>query len=77
MKNMGHEQSIADPCRYFSMNKAGELVIWLSWMDDNLIVGLPQVVKDENEKLAKEIKIEGVGELKEFVWCKIKIDKSE
>ena len=43
MKNMGHEQSIADPCKYFSRNKAGELVIWLSWMGNNLTVELPQV----------------------------------
>ena len=46
-------------------------------MDDNLIVGPPQVVKDEGKKLLKEIKIEDVGKLKEFVGCKIKIDKSE
>ena len=46
-------------------------------MDDNLIVGLPQVVIDEKEKLAKKIKIEDVGERKEFVGCKIKIVKSE
>ena len=39
MKNMAHEQSIADPCLYFSRNKNGELAIWLSWVDDNLIVG--------------------------------------
>ena len=77
MTNMGHKQSIADPCMYFSSNKAGELAIWLSWVDDNLIVGLPQVVKDEGKKLAEEIKIEDVGEQREFVGCKVEIDKSE
>ena len=61
---MGHKQSVADPFMYFSKNKAGELAIWLSWVDDNLILGLPQVVKDEGNKLAKEIKIEDVGEQK-------------
>ena len=45
MKNMGHERSIADPCIYYSRNKGGELAIWLSWVDDNLIIGPPQVVK--------------------------------
>ena len=57
MKNMGHKQSIADPCMYFSSNKAGELAIWLSWVDDNLIVGLPQVVKDEDENGQKKSKL--------------------
>ena len=74
---MRHEQSIADPYMYFSMNKAGELAICLSWVDDNLIVGLLQVVEDEGKKLAKEIESEDVGKLKEFVVCKINIDKSE
>ena len=46
MKNMGHKQSIADPCMYFSRNKAGELAIWLSLVDDNLIVEPSQVMKD-------------------------------
>ena len=34
-------------------------------------------MKEEGKKLAKEIKIEVVGELKEFVGCMINIDKLE
>ena len=34
-------------------------------------------MKDEGKKLTKENKMEDVGELKEFVGCKIKINKSE
>ena len=74
---IGHKQSITDPCMYFSRKKNGELVIWLSWVDDNHIVGLLQVTKDEGNKLAKEIEIEDVGKLKEFVGCKVEIDKLE
>ena len=51
--------------------------MWLCWVDDNPIVGLFQVIKDEGEALAKEIKIEDVGKLKEFIGCKIKIVKLE
>ena len=61
----------------FSKNENGELAIWLSLVDDNLIVGPTQVVKDEGKKIAKEIKIEDVGELKEFIGCNIKTDKLE
>ena len=56
-------------CMYLSRNKADELAIWLSWMDDNLIVRPSQVMKDEVENLAKEIEIEDVGKLKKFVQC--------
>ena len=74
---MGHERSIVDPCMCFSRKKAGEFAIWLSWIDDNLIVGPLQVVKNEGKKLAKEIEIRDVGELKEFIGYKIKVDKLE
>ena len=66
MKNMVHEGSIADPHMYFSRNKDGKLAIWLSWIDNYIIVGLSHVMKD-GEKLVKEIKIEDVGKLKKFV----------
>ena len=77
MENMRHKQSMADSCMYFSRNKAGKLAIWLSWVDDNLLVGPPKLVKDEGKKLAKEVKIEDVDELKELVGHKIEIDKTE
>ena len=34
-------------------------------------------MKDKGKKMVKEIEIEDVGKLKEFVGCKIEIDKSE
>ena len=52
-------------------------MIWLSWIDDNLIAGPSHVMKVEGKKLTKEIKIEDVGKLKEFVGCKVEIDESE
>ena len=77
MKNIGHNQSVADPCIYFSRNREGELAIWQSWVDDNLVIRLLHAMKDEHKKLAKEIKMEYVRELKEFFECKVDIDKSE
>ena len=61
----------------FLKENNGELVIWLSWVDDNLVAGPPHVIKDEGKKLAKENKIEDVDKLKKFVMCKIKTDKLE
>ena len=62
---------------YFSRNKAGELGIWLSWVDDSLTVGLLFVMKDEGEKLAKEIEMEDVNKHELHVGCKIEFDKWE
>ena len=51
MKNIGM------PMMYFSRNEDGKLATWLNCVDDNLIVGLSQVVKDEGKKLAKKSKL--------------------
>ena len=61
---MRYKQSPADPCLYHCwMMKS--LIVWLSWIDDCLIAGNQDCVK-----LAKE-QMKHVGELKEYVGCKI------
>ena len=42
---------------YVSRNKAGILAIWLSWVDDNFIVGPLLVVLDEGKKYEKKSKL--------------------
>ena len=59
---------------HFSKNKEGKLAMWLSWVDDILIVEPMHVMKNECDESAKEIQIE-IGELKEFVKCKIEVNK--
>ena len=57
MKKMGCKRNISDLCMYFSRNKTGELAMWLSWVDDNLIVEPPQVMTDEGKKWQKKSKV--------------------
>jgi hypothetical protein len=37
-KAMGYMRSVADPCLYFRWDEDGELCVWLTWIDDCIIV---------------------------------------
>jgi hypothetical protein len=36
---MGYTRSAADPCLYFRWDDDGELCVWLTWIDDCIIMG--------------------------------------
>ena len=50
MQDMGMQRSTADPCLYYDWTDLG-LVIILSWIDDNLIVGNKQAVAVTKQEL--------------------------
>ena len=52
LKGMKYEQSKADPCLYFKWTEDG-LVIWLSWVDDCLICGKPEGVKNAKQDMMR------------------------
>ena len=43
----------------------------MSWIDDNLIVGPPEAVKETKDKLMKLFKCKDLGEAMEYVGCKL------
>jgi len=73
---MDYERSKADPCLYFSWTAYG-LVIWLSWVDDLFSTGSDEGLKVAKEEMKKRFDCEDVGELNEYVGCKIDYDKKE
>jgi hypothetical protein len=76
LKGMEYTRSKADPCLYFKWTK-NALMIWLSWVDDCLICGKPEGVKMAKQEMMKRFKCDEVGELKEYVGCKIDRDLDE
>jgi hypothetical protein len=71
MYNMGLKRSPADPCLYFQWTKLYGLLIWISWVDDCLCVGKPQAVEAFKVLMSKEFDCDELGELKEYVGCKV------
>ena len=74
---IGLKRSKADPCLYYRWSKDGRLNLWTSRVDDLLSCGDVADVKQGKEKLKGHFEIDEVGELSEYVGCKIDYNKAE
>jgi hypothetical protein len=67
---MKYIRNKADPCLYFAWTATG-LIIWLSWVDDCLVTGKKEGVLSAKRQMMDRFDCDEVGELKEYVGCKI------
>jgi len=73
---MRYTRSKADPCLQFNWTTQG-LVVWLSWVDDCMICGTPEAVKIAKKQMMEHFECEEIGEMKEYIGCKIERNKEE
>jgi hypothetical protein len=73
---MHYIRSKADPCLHFKWTVQG-LIIWISWVDDFLVCGGKNSVMEAKDMMAKIFDCEDVGEMNEYVGCKIERDLEE
>lgn len=73
---MKYARSKADPCLHFAWTKAG-LVLWLSWVDDCIVMGPQGSVLIAKEEMKKQFDCEDIGEIIEYIGCKVDYDKDE
>ena len=64
------KKSWVDPCIYYKETENG-LVLWLSWINDCLCVGPDIEVKKARADILARFECDNVGELKEYLGCKI------
>ncbi len=75
MISMGMTRSTADPCLYHKWREEG-LVLILSWIDDNLIIGSKKAVEKTKKDLMERFDCEDCGDIEEYVGCKIERTKN-
>jgi hypothetical protein len=66
-------RSNADPCLHFTWTIHG-LIMWVSWVDDYIGAGQKEDVLETKERIKAKVKVEEIGELKEYIGCKIDRD---
>ena len=76
MHHMKNKRNGADPCLYFKWTNFG-LIVWLSWIDDCMCWGPAEVVPKESKEFTSRFDCDEVGEVKEYVGCKIERDLEE
>jgi hypothetical protein len=72
---MGYEGSKADPCLFVKWDKEYGLCMCLTWVDDKLFIAHKDIIQREKDALKSYFKCDDVGELKDYVGCKIEIDR--
>jgi hypothetical protein len=75
-KQLDYERSKADPCLY-SFWFQGRLVLWLIWVDDCFIAGERLRVHTEKERMKQLFECDDIGEMTEYVGCKVEYNKEE
>jgi hypothetical protein len=67
---IGLKRSSADPSLYYKW-EGGRLVFMISWIDDNMIVGSPDLVVKLKSNLMKQLDYDDCGVLMEYIRNKI------
>jgi hypothetical protein len=73
---MTYKQSKADPCLYFAWI-GGEMVLFVAWVDDGMVLGPPSLVEQVQRDLEKSFTCKRKGELTEYVGSKLTISRDE
>ncbi len=68
--NIGLKRGTADPCLYYKWVE-GRLVIMISWINDNMILGPSNLVMQIKNDLMKQFECNDCGRLEEYVGNKI------
>jgi hypothetical protein len=70
MKSMEMMWSTADPCLYHKWGEEG-LVLIVSWIEDNLIVGSKKGVEKTKKDIMERFDCKDCGDIEEYMGCKI------
>ena len=70
-RTMSYNRCDADPCLYYRWDSEERLALWLSWIDDCLIVGENQLVDQECERMMEMFDCDDVGSAHEYVGTKL------
>lgn len=75
-REMQFQRSKADPCLYYAWTKHG-LVTWITWVDDCLVTGSKEGIAIAKAKLMKKFDCDEIGNMDEYVGCKVDRDFAE
>ena len=77
MQYMGYKRNDADPCLYWNCDDKDSLSVWMSWVDDCCALGPREAVMKSKDKLNKLFDTDDVGEIQEYVGCKLDWDREK
>ncbi|KAL7574402.1 hypothetical protein ACA910_008497 [Epithemia clementina (nom. ined.)] len=76
MRAMGFLRNRADPCLYWAWTKWG-LTLWMSWIDDFVVCGSPEGVKQAKAAMQEQFEYDDCGELNKYIGCKVDLNRQQ
>ncbi|KAL7563155.1 hypothetical protein ACA910_014434 [Epithemia clementina (nom. ined.)] len=76
MRAMGFLRNRADPCLYCAWTKWG-LILWMSWIDDFVVCGSPEGVKQAKAAMQEQFECDDCGQLNEYIGCKVDLNRQQ
>ena len=64
----------ADPSLYYRRNERGEMVIWMTWVDDYFVCGRKNQVEPAVSEMEAVFDCDNIGEMNEYVGSQVKRD---
>ena len=74
MNELGYKQNGLDPCLYYKWDEKFGLIVWLSFIDDMLIVCSEDAMESIKKKFMETMDCDEIGEMKEYIGTKVSID---
>ena len=75
MHSMGYKRNRADPCLYYKWDNTMGLIMWISFIDDMLVVCNKKYMDDVKQKFTNTVDCDDMGAMIEYIGTKIDIDK--
>ena len=74
MNELGYMQNKVDPCLYYKWDPTIGLIVWLSFIDDMLIVCKEEGMDIVKKRFTKTVECDDIGPMKEYIGTKINVD---
>ena len=77
MNAMGYKRNRADPCLYYKWDSTMGLIMWISFIDDMLVLCNEKYMDDIKQKFTNTVDCDDMGAMVEYIGTKIDIDKTK
>ena len=74
MNKLGYMKNQADLCLYYQWYEEHRLIVWLSFIDNMLIICKEDAMEGVKKKFTEIVDCEDIGEMHEYIGTKIDDD---
>ena len=68
MNKLGYARNWANPCLYYKWDNNHRLILWLSFIDDMLIVCCEAAMSNVKKQFTDTVDCNNLGPMQEYIW---------